>query len=241
MCVGAESSLETVVDEPFAVAGIGNFGWVEPRVVARGQQPPLELETFDALRLLGVRAVLSLRPDREPPPRINRRNWPEYCVEDERRLVERSGLRFHHVPLADFSAPAPDEMAMALTLVDHAVAEAPALYVHCRAGAGRAALVTSAWSIANGRSGDHAAAVYERFMRHLVGGLPMTPDEWPAMLQRVGQPYVWWALGEIASALGSPVTFESSFLLPRARPTEADTWPRSYDAALQPWRDRRNV
>jgi protein tyrosine phosphatase (PTP) superfamily phosphohydrolase (DUF442 family) len=227
-----------MVNEPFAIAGIANFGWVEPGVLARGHQPPLDLETFEALRELGIGAVLSLRPDREPPPRVNRRNWPEYRVANERRLVEQSGLRFHHVPMADFSAPAPREIAAALTLVEMAVAEAPALYVHCRAGAGRAALVTSAWSIANGRSGDHAAAVYERFMQHLVSGLPLSPAELPAMLRRVGQPYVWWALGEIASALGSPVSFTSSFLLPPERPPEADTWPDRYEGALQPWRDQ---
>jgi hypothetical protein len=83
--------------------------------------------------------------------------------------------------------------------------------------------------------------VYERFMRHLASGLSMTPDERAAMLQRVGQPYVWWALAEIAAALGSPVTFGSSSLLPPARPAEADVWPQSYQDALRPWRDRRTT
>jgi protein tyrosine phosphatase (PTP) superfamily phosphohydrolase (DUF442 family) len=223
---------------PFAIASIRNFGWVEPGLVARGEQPPLVSETFDALRELGIGAVLSLRPDGEPPPRVSRRIWPEYVVEDERVLVEHSGLSFHHVGLADWSAPAPDELAAALAALDLAVATAPAVYVHCRAGAGRAALVTGAWSVASGRSGNHAAALYERFMQHLINALPMPPEDLPAMLQRVGQPQVWWALQQIAAALGSPVTVESSTLLPPARPREADAWKQTYQTALQPWRDR---
>jgi protein tyrosine phosphatase (PTP) superfamily phosphohydrolase (DUF442 family) len=227
---------DVLLEEPFAAAGVRNFGWVEPGVLARGEQPPLVAETFDAMRELGIQSVLSLRPDSEPPPRINRRNWPEYVVDDERQLVERAGLRFLHVPLADFSAPSPDGMAAALTALDIGVADAPAVYVHCRAGAGRAALVTSAWSIANGRSGDQAVSVYERFMLHLVSALPMAQDEWPAMLQRVGQPQVLWALGEIAAALGSPLTRQPSHLLPPVRPEAADTWTRTFSEALRPWR-----
>jgi hypothetical protein len=102
------------IPEPVDVAGIRNFAWVQPGVVARGEQPPLELETFEGLRDLGIRVVLSLRADREPPPSAGRRTWPEYRVEDERRLAEHVGLGFSHVPLADFSAPTPGEIAAAM-------------------------------------------------------------------------------------------------------------------------------
>jgi hypothetical protein len=93
---------------PFPAAGIRNFGWVEPDILARGEQPPLVAETFTQLRDLGIRTVVSLRPDREPPPAVSRRNWTTYHVEEERDLVEQAGLRFYHAPLADISAPAPD-------------------------------------------------------------------------------------------------------------------------------------
>src|SRR5260370_1436517 len=107
--------------DPVVVGGIRNFGWVEPGLVARGEQPPLMPETFEALKQHGIRTVMSLRPDREPPPRINRRGWAEYAVEEEQRAVEASGLQFRHAPLTDFSAPPPDEIAAALAELDRAV------------------------------------------------------------------------------------------------------------------------
>jgi protein tyrosine phosphatase (PTP) superfamily phosphohydrolase (DUF442 family) len=227
------------VAEPFAVTGIRNFGWVIPGLLARGEQPTLEAATFDSLRDLGIRSVLSLRPDREPPPRVNLRKWAEYRIEDEQRLVEQSGLRFRHVPLVDFSAPMPHQIAAALEVIDSAVADSAAVYVHCRAGAGRAGLVCGAWSVTHGRSGDHAAAAYERFMQYVATVSEMAPQDRPAMYRRVGQPYVWWALREIAHALGSPVTREPASLLPPERPPEADSWQQGYWDALQPWRERR--
>jgi protein tyrosine phosphatase (PTP) superfamily phosphohydrolase (DUF442 family) len=218
---------------PFAVAGIRNFGWVEPDLLARGEQPPLVEETFKQLRDLGIGTVVSLRPDREPPPPVSRRIWTEYHVEDEQELAERAGLRFRHAPMADFSAPAPDEVAGALAVVDAAAAEAPAVYVHCRAGAGRAALVTGAWSVTRGRSGDRAAALYQRFMEYVFMAIPRT--EWPANLQRVGQPQLWWAMRQIVAVLGSPVTCDPPFLLPPERPAGAEGWEQGYRDALQPW------
>src|ERR1700730_15439358 len=123
---------------PFAIAGIRNFGWVEPDVLARGEQPALIEESFLQVRELGIRTVVSLRPDREPPPCNGRRMWTEYHVEEEQDLVEQAGLGFGHAPMADFSAPAPDEVATALKVLDAAIADAAPAYVHCRAGAGRA-------------------------------------------------------------------------------------------------------
>jgi len=218
---------------PFPIAGIRNFGWVEPDILARGEQPPLVAETFAQLWDLGIRSVVSLRPDREPPPHLSRRAWAEYHVEDEQDLVEQAGLYFGHAPLPDFSAPAPDDVAAALTVVDAAVAAAAPVYVHCRAGAGRAALVTGAWIVSRGRSGDRAAALYERFMEFVFTAIPTA--EWPANLQRVGQPQLWWALREIVAALGSPVTYDPPHLLPPQRPPGAETWAQGYRDALRPW------
>ena len=229
----ADLSAELWAEGPFPVAGIRNFGWVEPDILARGEQPPLVAETFTQLRALGIRTVVSLRPDREPPPPISRRTWTEYRVEDEQDLVERAGLHFGHAPMADFSAPAPHEVAAALRVVDAAVAKAPPVYVHCRAGAGRAALVTGAWIVSRGRSGDRAAALYERFMEYVFMVIPTA--YWPANLQRVGQPQLWWALREIVAALGSPVTFDPPHLLPPQRPPGAETWVKGYRDALRPW------
>jgi protein tyrosine phosphatase (PTP) superfamily phosphohydrolase (DUF442 family) len=219
---------------PFPIAGIRNFGWVEPDVLARGEQPPLVAETFSQLRELGIGTVVSLRPDLEPPPKVSRRLWTIYRVEEEQHLVEQAGLRFGHAPMADFTAPAPNEVAAALAVVDAAAADAPSVYVHCRAGAGRAALVAGAWVVSRGRSGDHAAALYQRFMEYVFRVFPR--DEWPANLQRVGQPQLWWAFREIVAALGSPVTRDPPHLLPPQRPTGAEGWEQAYRDALRPWK-----
>jgi protein tyrosine phosphatase (PTP) superfamily phosphohydrolase (DUF442 family) len=205
-------------------------------VLARGEQPALEPATFEGLRTLGITSVLSLRPDREGPSANASRPWPEYHVQDERALVEGAGLRFHHFPLDDFSAPSPEQISAVLTMLDEAVAVAPGVYVHCRAGAGRTGLVTSAWRVARGGSGDEAVQTYVRFMLQIAETLGYTEEERLAFLRRVGQPYVYWALCQIVSALGSPVTHDPPELLPAERPPEADHWEDRYANLLRPWR-----
>ena len=207
-----------------------------PGVLARGEQPALEPDTFQALHDEGIRTVVSLRPDREAKPDAARRIWPDYHLEDERQLVEMAGMQFRHMPLEDFAAPSPDEIARALTVLDEAMRDAPAVYVHCRAGAGRAVVVSGAWMVASGRSGDEVAAMYERCMLHISDSMGTAPDEVRAMFERVGQPFVWWAIREIVAALGSPVTGDID-LLPPKRPAEAKGW--DYRTALDPWRAKR--
>ena len=230
------------MNSPSLLGGIRNFAWVEPGILARGEQPALEATTFDALRDAGVTAVLSLRPDGEPPSTNATRPWPEYHLEDERTLAEASGLRFRNVPLEDFSAQPPDGVASALTVIDALLAERPGVYVHCRAGAGRAGLISAAWAVSRGQTGDDAAASFARFMEHVVSGRNLTDDEWAAFARRVGQPQVWWAIREVVDALGSPVRRVPPRLLPPEPPPEAltDDWTAGYRAALQPWRRSRH-
>jgi len=226
------------VNTPTQLGSIRNFAWVVPGVVARGEQPALEPATFAALRDAGVTAILSLRPDREPPSQNSRRPWPEYHVEEEQALAEATGLRFRNQPLTDFSAPPPDGVAGALTIVDALVAEQPGVYIHCRAGAGRAGLISAAWGVTRGHSGDDAADSYLRFMEHIADGLNFTDDEWARFARRVGQPQIYWALRQVVDALGSPMTRDLPRLLPPEPPEEAaaNDWEAGYRRALQPWR-----
>jgi protein tyrosine phosphatase (PTP) superfamily phosphohydrolase (DUF442 family) len=224
------------VNSPTSLGSIRNFAWVDTGTVARGEQPALEAESFEALREAGVTAVLSLRPDREQPSVNARRPWPEYHVEEEQALADAAGLSFRHVPLPDFSAPAPEPIARALGIIDDLLAERPGVYVHCRAGAGRAGLVSGAWAVSRGRSGDEAADDYVRFMQHIADALNFSEDDWARFARRVGQPHVWWALREVVDALGSPVTRDQPRLLPPERPLEADDWEARYRAVLRPWR-----
>lgn len=65
---------------PTQLGTIRNFAWVEPGIVARGEQPELNPATFSVLKDVGITAVVSLRPDREPPSKNSVRPWPEYNV-----------------------------------------------------------------------------------------------------------------------------------------------------------------
>ncbi len=230
----------SLVDTRMEVVGsVRNFAWVEPGLVARGEQPTLVADSFDALRDRGIATVLSLRPDREPPPRVNRRGWLEYAVADEQQLAEASGLRFRHAPLTDFAAPSPDEIAAGIAELDAAVDAAPPVYVHCRAGVGRATLVSGPWSVSRGRSGEYATEAYARFIALVGNTAAMNGEVLEAMYRRVGQPQVLWALREIVAALGSPVARDPDGLLPAEMPAGAEGWSQGYWEALAPWRERR--
>jgi protein tyrosine phosphatase (PTP) superfamily phosphohydrolase (DUF442 family) len=224
-------------ESPSQVGSVCNFAWVVGGALARGEQPELEPSNFHKLREVGVTAVLSLRPDREAPSPNARRPWPEYHVEEEQALAEQAGLRFAHVPLQDFSAPPPERIAAALQTIDELVDDGQAVYVHCRAGAGRAGLVSGAWGVTRGLTGDDAAGSYLRFMEHIAVAFGYTDEQaWPAFARRVGQPYIWWAMREIVAALGSPVTRDPPRLLPPEKPPEADHWEDGYRRLLKPWR-----
>ena len=192
------------MNSPTLLGGIRNFAWVEPGVVARGEQPALEVPTFEALREAGVTAILSLRPDREPPNPSARRPWPEYHVEEEQALAEASGMRFRHVPIADYLGAAARERRQRPDCPRRARRRRAGVYVHCRAGAGRAGLVSGAWGVTRGQSGDEAAEGYVRFMEHIATSLNLDEAEWAKFARRVGQPYVWWALREVARRARQP-------------------------------------
>jgi atypical dual specificity phosphatase len=223
------------------LGSVRNFAWVEPGVLARGEQPELNPTTFSALKDEGITAILSLRPDREPPSANSRRPWPEYRMEEEEALAKQVGMRFRNLPITDFSAPSPEQVAAALSILDELVTEQPGVYVHCRAGAGRAGLISAVWAVARGASGDEGADSYVRFMEHVGSAFGHDEDDerWKAFLKRVGSPYVWWALRQIVDALGSPVTREQPRLVAPERPLEADHWEARYRELLAPWRAKR--
>jgi hypothetical protein len=81
--------------------------------------------------------------------------------------------------------------------------------------------------------------LYQRFMEYVLMIIPR--EEWPANLQRVGQPHLWWALREIVAALGSPVTFDPPSLLPPRQPPGAEGWQQGYRDVLEPWSIARRL
>ena len=67
-------------------------------------------------------------------------------------------------------------------------------------------------------SGDRAAELYERFMQLIARWRALSPEDTRKMWLRVGQPYIWWALREIADALGSSIRGSYDLLPPSGRP-----------------------
>ena len=219
------------------LGGIRNFGWLQPGRIARGEQPPLDDDTLEALAAEGIRSVISLRQEDEGEGTLAGRHVPAYSAEGQRLACERAGLRFHHVGCTDYQAPQPDEVADTLRAIDEeAEADRPVL-VHCRAGVGRTSIMTSAWLMTQGVPGNEAAAIHVQFLEELDDRLRIPPPLWDAYLKRVGRAYSWWGLCQIAEALGTPIT--ASFNLPAPeRPDEAAGWEEWYGEALKPWRER---
>lgn len=199
-----------------------------------------------ALKGQGIQVILSLRDDREEFGRVAGRDCGAYCADDERALWEGRGFSFVHVRFTDFEAPEPPDLANALRALDREVEAGRGVYVHCRAGVGRTGMVTCTWLMTRGTPGDEAAGIYLRFaddsyLRNAVayekeGQTPPTREQ---HAKRVGFRYQWWALHQVAAALGTPITRQ--FAIPEPAETPAglrDSWDL-YAEHLAPWRTAR--
>ena len=228
---------------PRALGSLRFFGWLLEGRLARGEQPLLDTDDLALLRRAGVTDVVSLREavDRAKPAR--ERPLPAYRVEEEATGCAAVGLGFHHVACTDYVAPAPEEVAAALRLLDRLGAAERAVFVHCAAGMGRTSVVTAAWLVARGWSGDAVAGVHDRWLLALDALLgPQTREERLAHHRRVGRPAFWWALRQVAQALGSPIrgrfasAEEIETLGLEGPPARTEGWEGRYHEALRPWR-----
>src|SRR5439155_15221906 len=108
--------------------------------------------------------VLSLREAIDVAKRAVGRPLPPYRVEEEAERCAALALAFSHLPCADYAAPAPHEVAAALRRLDELVDGGRAVFVHCAAGMGRTSVMTAAWLLSRGWSGDQVAGVHERWL-----------------------------------------------------------------------------
>jgi hypothetical protein len=222
---------ERRIPAPANQYGIRNFAWLVDGQLARGEHP-LDVESsWSALKDAGIGSIISLR-EAEDRARGGR---PAYRAADERAVCEGLGLRFHHLPCDDFAAPSPGQVAAALAAIDDEVAAGRAVYVHCFAGVGRTGVITCAWLMTRGWSGDEAADVYFQFVDEMSGRRPTPDEDLAAYRRRVGVPQQWWTLQAIGDALGRPMRHRPD-APPAECPPGAEHWDQEYAALLRPWR-----
>lgn len=107
----------------FGLEGLSNMGRIAPGLY-RGAQP---LNAgYATLRKMGIRTVINLR-----------------TTENEKKIVERAGMRSIEVPLAMFNNGEMDKVNMVVALMADP-ANRP-LFVHCRQGQDRTGIVVAAY------------------------------------------------------------------------------------------------
>ena len=138
-----------------------SFNWIAPGKVAFGERPGRWRDVQEDLKWLwdqGIRTILSL-------------------VEDETWLDDynKAGFRAHHIPIDDFHAPTMQQIAEGM----NQIAEGQPIYVHCRAGYGRAGTMAAAWLIHNGTAPIDAI----RIVRRLRPGAVEVDAQFDALLE----------------------------------------------------------
>lgn len=136
-----------------------NFGWVKPGVLAAMGRP--EAEDWPLLARKGVKAVLSLTET--PPPGD----------------PKAAGLEACHVPIGDFAAPSPRDLARCVSWIEQQVRSARPVVVHCGAGLGRTGTVVAAFLAAQGVPPEEAV----REVRRLRPGSLETLEQVEAVLR----------------------------------------------------------
>ena len=150
----AQSSISSSVDTsstPSRIASatsirIDNFARVNDTYF-RGAQPVGR--DYDDLAALGVKTIINLTSD-------------EDVIFDEKDSVERSGMRYVHIPMSTRRAPTEKELTAFLTVVSDAASQP--VYVHCVGGRHRTGVMTAVYRMTrDGLSGDQAFKEMKQF------------------------------------------------------------------------------
>jgi tyrosine-protein phosphatase SIW14 len=128
---GLPGVLPGVLPAAADVPGVGNFHQINNQVY-RGAQPTKE--GFANLAHLGIATVIDLR---EPGERSDK----------EAEVVKATGMRYISVPMKGLSAPAPEDVAKVLSVLNDL--SAGPVFVHCRRGADRTGTVLACYRISH--------------------------------------------------------------------------------------------
>jgi protein-tyrosine phosphatase len=122
--------------------------WIEPGRLLAGRHPcawsagDAEAEVRDVVGH-GVTLVVDLTEEGELTP---------YDA------LMPGNVRHFRLPIRDFTAPSPEQIALALDTIDAELADGGVVFVHCWAGCGRTGVIVGCWLVRHGASPHQALA-----------------------------------------------------------------------------------